>query len=109
MNNINELIGKIRLWGEQKGITGANGKATPITQYEKLIEEVGEIAAGLDHQDQHAIIDGIGDSTVVLILLSELIGVRFEDCLQAAYDEIKGRTGIMVDGKFVKDTTQTKQ
>jgi NTP pyrophosphatase (non-canonical NTP hydrolase) len=99
---MNELISQVRLWGEEKGITGENGKATPASQFEKLLEEVIEVHDGFEAQDQHAIIDGIGDCTVVLILLAELIGVRFEDCLQAAYDEIKGRTGVMKDGKFVK-------
>jgi NTP pyrophosphatase (non-canonical NTP hydrolase) len=105
--NMNELVSQVRLWGEEKGITGKGGKATPTTQFEKLEEEVNEVREGLKFQDQHAVIDGIGDCTVVLILLSELIGVPFEDCLQAAYDEIKGRTGIMVDGKFVKDNAKS--
>ena len=104
--NMNELVSQVRLWGEEKGITGKSGKATPMTQFEKLEEEVNEVREGLKFKDQHAVIDGIGDCTVVLILLSELIGVPFEDCLQAAYDEIKGRTGIMVDGKFVKDNVR---
>lgn len=104
--NMNELVSQVRLWGEEKGITGKEGKATPLTQYQKLLEEVEEVHEGLKFQDQHAVIDGIGDCTVVLILLSELVGVPFEDCLQAAYDEIKGRTGIMVDGKFVKDNVR---
>lgn len=99
---MNELISQVRLWGEEKGIIGEGGKSTPASQFEKLVEEVMEVQDGIESQDQHAIIDGIGDCTVVLILLSELIGVSFEDCLQAAYDEIKGRTGVMIDGKFVK-------
>jgi hypothetical protein len=41
---------------------------------------------------------------VVLILLSELLGFRFEEALQAAYDIINKRTGKMVDGKFLKDS-----
>ena len=47
--------------------------------------------------------DGIGDLTVTAILAAEMAGLRFEDCLQAAYDEIKGRTGTMQNGVFVKD------
>jgi len=106
---MNDLISKVRLWGEEKGIIGKDGKATPMTQFDKLMEEVLEINDGLETEDQHAVVDGIGDCTVVLILLAELIGVSFENCLQAAYDEIKGRTGIMVDGKFVKDKPETDQ
>jgi len=40
---------------------------------------------------------------VVLILLSEIAGLKYEDCLQGAYDIISKRTGRMVDGTFVKD------
>lgn len=109
VRNMNELVSQVRLWGEENGITGKGGKATPTTQFEKLKKEVEEVREGLKFQDQHAVIAKIGDFTVVLILISELIGVPFEDCLQAAYDEIKGRTGIMVDGKFVKNTNQDKQ
>jgi NTP pyrophosphatase (non-canonical NTP hydrolase) len=66
------------------------------------MEEVGEIADGISDNDQHEIVDGIGDATVVLILLAELAGVRFETCLQAAWDEIKDRKGSMQNGHFVK-------
>lgn len=101
--NMNVLIGLVRQWGEDKGITGPNGKATAQTQYNKLLEEVSEIGTALDANDQHETVDGIGDATVVLILLAELVGERFEDCLQSAYEVIKQRTGRMVDGIFLKD------
>jgi hypothetical protein len=39
-----------------------------------------------------------------LILLAELVGVKFENCLLAAYQEIKDRQGKMVDGMFVKES-----
>lgn len=98
------LVSLVRQWGKDKGITGPDTKATVQTQFDKLLEEVGEIGDGIKSKDQHAIIDGIGDSTVVLILLAELAGVKFETCLMAAYEEIKGRTGTMIDGKFVKNS-----
>ena len=101
--NMNELIASVRVWGEKKGITGANGTATAKAQMEKLYEEFEELDDALIDDDQKEVIDAIGDMTVVLILLAELRDVRFEDCLQAAYDEIKGRTGQMVNGTFIKD------
>lgn len=106
MNNMNELIGKIRLWGEQRYITGPEGRATADTQYEKLMEEVDEIRQALQAGDKDAAIDGIGDTAVVLILLAELVGVSFEDCLQDAYNVIKNRTGRIIDGQFVKDSNR---
>jgi len=119
---MNELIEKVKAWGLDKGITGPNGKATILSQLSKTQEELtetrdaavemmatyhysGEVftADKLWRQSLDALKDGIGDTTVTLILAAELAGLDFEECLQAAYDEIKGRTGTMIGGTFVKD------
>ena len=93
----------IRQWGVDKGLIGPGGKATTMGQIDKLYEEVHETVDAVSKSDGPAIQDGIGDCAVVLVLLAELCGLRFEDCVQAAYEEIRGRTGKMVDGVFVKD------
>ena len=97
------LISLVREWGQSKGITGPNGKATMKSQFGKLIEEVEEINGAITTKNHPELIDGIGDSAVVLILLADLAGVRFEDCLRTAYGVISKRTGKMVGGTFVKD------
>jgi len=38
-----------------------------------------------------------------MITAADIAGLTMEECLQAAYDEIKGRTGKMENGVFVKD------
>ena len=98
-----DLINAVRQWGIEKQITGPGGKATSLTQYLKLHEECGELLAGLVNEDRAETIDAIGDCGVVLILLSEIEGIAFEDCLESAYQVIKGRTGRMINGAFVKD------
>ena len=40
---------------------------------------------------------------VVLTNLAHLHGTEIEDCIDAAYNEIAGRTGKMINGTFVKD------
>lgn len=100
---IQKLITDVRSWGAEKQITGPNAKATPSSQFEKLLEEVQELAEGIQKGDSHETIDAIGDCTVVLILLAELAGFRFEDCLLSAYQEIRDRKGRMVNGTFVKE------
>ena len=114
---IQQLIDNVRAWGISRGITGPDGKATLLTQLSKTQEELTEtrdaavvFRYGESNGDPDLIFnelwnikDGIGDCTVTLILAAELAGLRFEDCLQAAYEEIKGRTGRMVAGQFVKD------
>lgn len=102
----NEVIDNVRQWGIEKGIIGENAKATLETQFEKLLEEVEEVRDGIQNRNAMEIFDGIGDCTVVLILLAELAGTSFESCLDLAYGEIKNRTGVMKDGVFVKDSKE---
>lgn len=100
-----ELINAIRTWGEERNIIGDNAKATTQTQFVKLLEEVEELNVAIAVPDHDEIIDAVGDCTVVLILLAELAGVKFEDCLLNAYTVIRDRTGHMsADGLFVKDS-----
>ena len=54
-------------------------------------------------KSQDEVADGIGDMLVTIIILAELAGLNSVDCLNLAYDEIKGRKGKMVDGLFVKE------
>ena len=112
---MNELIKNVLQWGEEKGIVGPNGKATLLTQLAKTQEELTETRDAAVTFNQHPpesseaayawleIADGIGDQVVTLILAAELAGTTLEECLELAYAEIKGRTGKMIDGTFVKD------
>ena len=88
------------MWADNRGLYD---KGDPKTQYIKLIEEVGEIGRAILKQDTNGVVDGIGDAVVVLTNLAELIGVSIEECIEAAYDEIKDRTGKMENGTFKKD------
>ena len=101
--NIEETTYMVREWGRSTGITGLEGNAPERTQLAKLMEEVGELQHAIKEDIPLEKIDAIGDCAVVLILLADIIGTPFEDCLETAYDVIKGRTGKMVAGQFVKD------
>ena len=90
----------IREWADTRGLYN-NGD--PKTQALKLTEEVGETCRAILKGDRAEIIDGIGDCVVVLTNLAELIGTPIEDCIGQAYNEIKGRSGKMVNGTFKKD------
>lgn len=102
LGGLSALVSLVRQWGQDRHITGPSAKATVHTQFEKLREEFMELEDAIAREDQHELIDAVGDMTVVLILLSELAGVKYETCLVAAYDEIKDRKGSMVSGAFVK-------
>lgn len=75
--------------------------STPKDQFHKLIQECGELSDSIC-KGKNAI-DDIGDVLVVLIILTEQLGLNLTDCLAHAYDEIKNRKGIMRDGIFVKE------
>ena len=90
----------IRLWANNRGLYDGGD---PKTQALKLVEEVGETCRAILKEDAKQIIDGIGDCVVVLVNLAELTGTPIEDCIQAAYNEIKDRTGKMSNGTFKKD------
>jgi len=90
----------IRMWAEERGLYN---EGDPKTQTLKLMEEAGEICRAVLKKDEPEIIDGIGDCVVVLTNLAHLCDTSIEECIDAAYNEIKGRTGKMSNGTFKKD------
>lgn len=90
-------------WAAQRGLLDSkNAHAQTV----KLLEECGELAHAILKDDFEAKVDAIGDIQVVLIILAHQIGVNYDVSLDIAYDEIKARTGKMVNGSFVKDENQ---
>jgi NTP pyrophosphatase (non-canonical NTP hydrolase) len=89
----------VRGWAEQKGLLKKENSAKQML---KVTEEIGEVAAAVARDNIEGLKDGIGDGFVTLIILAHQNGLSPEECLEAAWDEIKGRTGKMVDGVFVK-------
>ena len=94
------VFDNIRQWAFERGLYD---KGDPKTQTLKLMEEAGEICRAVLKKDQPEIIDGIGDCVVVLTNLAHLCDTTIETCIEAAYNEIKGRSGKMVNGTFKKD------
>jgi NTP pyrophosphatase (non-canonical NTP hydrolase) len=95
-----KMFQQIRDWAEERGLYNSGNTAT---QYVKLQEECGELAKALLKDDQPEVIDAIGDIVVVLTNLAHQRGTHIETCISSAYNEIKGRTGQMINGTFVKD------
>ena len=97
---MNELISKVIVWAGNKDLLKEENS---LRQFTKVVEETGEVAAALARQNKENLKDGIGDVIVTLIILAEQQGLTVEECLQAAWDEIKDRKGKTVDGAFVKE------
>lgn len=98
-----ELINKVTQWGMHRKIIGPEAGGTVCGQVEKLGEEYDELQQALYDGDLQACADAIGDMTVVLIMISELLRLDYASCLHLAYNQIKTRRGVMRDGVFVKE------
>lgn len=96
---MNDLIEKVNQWFFDRDLAVGDG----LGQLQKLHEEIYELAEARIVNDFSAEVDAVGDITVVLIGYCLQRGLNFEQCLESAYNEIKGRTGKVVDGVFVKD------
>lgn len=95
------------IWARNRGIIP---KASPLTQYAKLVSEVGELGDALIKGDRAAQLDAIGDSLVCLIIEAELLDTSVTECLKLAYDTISKRKGVSLpNGTFVKDTPETPE
>ena len=94
------LISKVTVWADNKDLLKPENS---LKQFTKVVEEVGEVAAALARNDKDELKDGIGDVIVTLVILAEQQGLSLEECLQAAWDEIKDRKGKTVNGAFIKE------
>lgn len=95
-----ETIKNVVQWGEDRGLLPPENR---FKQFIKTVEEVGELAQGLNKNNQDLIEDSIGDVMVTLILLAKQCHTDIETCLNKAYGEIKDRTGRTENGVFIKD------
>ena len=97
---MDELTVKIQQWAVARNLYDAD----PHKQILKLGEEFGELCQALAKNRKPAMIkDAIGDMYVVLTILALQLDLDIEDCVAMAYDEIKDRTGKMINGVFVKE------
>ena len=90
----------IRDWAKERGIYE---KGTVKGQFTKLLEEVEELNQAIIEKDKRELIDAVGDCVVVLTNLSELAGVKIEECINSAYKVIENRKGVMKNGAFLKE------
>lgn len=91
---------RVRVWAADRNLIGGS---TPQDQLHKLAEEVDELNDAITAEDHGEIVDAIGDIQVVLAVMCAQLGIHIDDCREVAWDQIKDRTGKMVNGVFVKD------
>jgi NTP pyrophosphatase (non-canonical NTP hydrolase) len=101
MSSYAEVEMQVIQWAEARRIIP---NARPYTQLLKGVSEMGELADAEIKGDHAAIVDGVGDVLVCLIIYCALRDINITQCLYAAYDEIKDRKGtLMPNGVFVKE------
>lgn len=96
-----DLFDAVKEWGKAHGITNMDRQGL------KFFEEAGEICTEICHgrldDPEGKLKDSIGDALVTLIIWADIMGYDVRDCLGAAYEEIRPRTGNTIDGCFIKD------
>lgn len=97
---MNELIKQVEQWSKDKGLDKGNSDRQAL----KFYEEAGEVGAALSRNRTDDLKDGIGDTIVTLIILAQQHDMTINECLQFAYDEIKGRKGKTINGTFIKES-----
>ena len=70
----------------------------------KCVEELGETISEVNHNRLgEEFEDGIGDTLVSLTIFANIAGKDITKCWEKAYNTIKNRKGITVDGNFLKE------
>jgi len=90
-------------WGCARGLIGPTGEATRSGQWRKTVEEVMELHEAIDEKDPEKAKDAIGDVYVTLVMQAQMWGLTMDECIEAAWQEIKDRKGRLVNGVFVKE------
>lgn len=97
---MDELVANVLGWANDRNLIEGS---TVDKQFVKLVEEVGELAAGLARGKTDVVDDALGDIMVISIIMCAQRGSTPPNILEAVWDIIKTRKGKMVDGVFIKE------
>ena len=87
-------------WAHIRGIAAPDNSRNQLL---KTVEELGELSRATLKSDKAGIKDGIGDVLVTLIIFAHTQELDINTCLDAAWQEIKDRTGVTLNGTFIKN------
>lgn len=96
---MNDLIKNIENWFAERDLLAEKNL---VAQLNKLRSEVDELEEAMDQKDMDGFRDAIGDIFVVLTGMARIKGCSVEDCVKEAFNEIKDRQGVTVEGMFIK-------
>lgn len=95
----NTLKPIVEQWFVDRGIDTGDG----AKQLGKLQEEVDELKQAYIEANRYEEKDAVGDTLISLMGYCLQRELDIEECLEIAYNNIKDRTGKVVNGVFVKD------
>ena len=98
-----ELHEAIIQWAEDRNMIKPD-RLTGLAQLAKVTEELGELSAGINKNDENKVKDSLGDILVTLIILAQDLNLDLLDCLNSAYRVIQNRKGKTINGVFVKES-----
>lgn len=98
-----ELHEAIIQWAEDRNMIKPD-RLTGLAQLAKVTEELGELSAGINKNDEDKTKDSLGDIMVTLIILAQDLNLDLLDCLNSAYRVIQNRKGKTINGVFVKES-----
>ena len=101
--NFEELHEAIIQWAEDRNMIKPD-RLTGLAQLAKVTEELGELSAGINKNDEDKTKDSLGDIMVTLIILAQDLNFDLLDCLNSAYRVIQNRKGKTINGVFVKES-----
>lgn len=88
------------LWAEERNLISGS---VPKDQLAKLVQELGEVSDAICKSDVNNLQKELGDMLVVMMIISKMYNLDLTGCLEASYNKIKNRRGVMYDGVFVKE------
>ena len=101
--NFEELHEAVIQWANDRNMIKQD-RLTGLAQLAKVTEELGELSAGINKNDEDKTKDSLGDILVTLIILAQDLNLDLLDCLNSAYRVIQNRKGKTINGVFVKET-----
>jgi len=84
--NIKQLIENVRSSALKNGEIGLAAACTGKSRINNLCASVDDIVDAFDDMDVEDEVNAIGECALELILLSEVLGHSFEECLLSAYE-----------------------
>ena len=109
MITLNQLEKNVEGWSRARGILDQSTYEKQMLKFEEerleMMDAIGDQAVCLVNA---MLLFCEGNSSAYWLAIGKLeeacdaTGVSFEDCMQMAWDEIKKRAGLMVDGLYVK-------